>query len=248
EAGLTRVIVIAGPWWDTWWSKALLVLFVGAAISLFMRYRLQQLRKIQVVRNKIASDLHDEVGSTLSSVSLSSAVIKNKLKNGNPEVNVLLDQIDTNTREMLEAMSDIVWAVNARNDNLESVVSRMRAFANEMLEAKGCNIHWSADEQTLQTKLNMEQRKNMYLIYKEALNNVAKYSGCSDVWITISRRGRGIHLSVKDNGKGFDKSQSNRDSLSGNGIANMKARAREAGGSLEIISQVGSGTEIQLSI
>ncbi|MBL0315609.1 MAG: hypothetical protein IPP69_07415 [Flavobacteriales bacterium] len=251
ETGISKTIFIAAPWWGTWWFSTLAVLFFLSAVYLLYRYRLAQQTKLLTVRNNIASDLHDEIGSTLSSISLSSTVIQRKMQDANPEVKTLLQQIGNNTDNMMEAMSDIVWTINAKNDHFENIVNRMRAFAIEIMEPLDCTVHFNVNENLLNLKLDMKQRKNLYLIFKEAVNNAAKYSGCKNFWVNFSRRIDGaVMLQLRDDGKGFsvsDKENGNA-SMGGNGLYNMHNRAAEIHGKLTIKSDPDEGTTLELFI
>ncbi len=249
ENGISKTIIIAAPWWGTWWFRILTLLAFLSGVYVLYRYRLAQQTKLLTVRNNIASDLHDEIGSTLSSISLSSAVIQRKLHDAHPEVKTLLQQIGNNTDSMMDAMSDIVWTINSQNDRFENVVNRMRAFAIEILEPLDCIVHFDIDENILDLKLGMNQRKNLYLIFKEAVNNAAKYSGCKNFWVNFSKRADGnIMLLLRDDGKGFSaETKDNQDvSMGGNGLYNMNKRAEEMHGKLRFESRPGEGTTIEL--
>ena len=227
----------------------MMLLFLASGIYMFYRYRLQQILKLQTVRNRIASDLHDEIGSTLSSISLSSTIIQSKLKGNNAEAERLLRQVSNNTDKMMEALSDIVWAINTKNDRFNNVVNRMRAFAVEMCEPINVNIQFNVSENINDVQLDMQQRKNLYLIFKEAVNNIVKYSGCSNVLIHIGLQGgKMLFMTIKDDGKGFDVPVPGIEEirLSGNGVRNMKKRAQELGGQLTVDSAHGEGTMVQL--
>jgi len=210
---------------------------------------LRQVLKLHDVRNRIASDLHDEIGSTLSSISISSTLIRSKLNESNTDVEKLLQRISNNTDTMMEALSDIVWAINTRNDRFDNAVNRMRAFATEMLEPRNILIHFNVSESISVVQLDMQQRKNLYLIFKEAVNNIVKYSGCRNVWIDVSRQGnKTFVLNIKDDGKGFEATlqTSEQNKQPGNGIINMKKRAEELGGEIAIDSVKGVGTTLHL--
>jgi ligand-binding sensor domain-containing protein/two-component sensor histidine kinase len=248
--GVTEMKFIIYPaWYNTFWFRAGIIILIAAGIYGFYRYRLNQVRKLQAVRNRIASDLHDEIGSTLSSISLSSTIIQSKLNGNNTEVEKLLQQVSSNTDNMMEALSDIVWAINTRNDRFDNVVNRMRAFAIEILEPRDIAIQFNVSEDVKNTHLDMQQRKNLYLIFKEAVNNIAKYSGCKNVCTNISRENKTLLLDVTDDGKGFDVPvlTGEERSLSGNGIRNMRKRAEELGGEIIIDSAPGKGTGLHLS-
>ena len=249
EQGNSIQIIIIPAWYQTWLFRlAILLLVIGGAYS-FYRYRLRQAIKLQEIRNNIASDLHDEIGSTLSSISISSTVIRKKINEDSPEVNNLLSHISTNTDNMMEIMSDIVWAVNTKNDRFENVVNRMRAFAIEILEPAGITLNMHVSSRLDNFTLNMQQRKNLYLVFKEAINNIAKYADCENVRVEIAIRLNKISLKIKDDGKGFsiaDAANARTFQPGGNGLNNLQKRAKELNGKITINSAIGRGTEIIL--
>lgn len=251
-------IIVLPPWWATWWFRISLLLVTGSGIYLFYRYRLHHLMKLQLLRNRIAADLHDEIGSTLSSISLASSAIQYKLKDSTPEVNSLLNRISSNTDEMMEAMSDIVWAVNTKNDRFDNVIHRMKAFSIETLEPLNIQIHFLISPQLNRLTLDMQQRKNLYLVFKEAITNVAKYADCQNLWLELEHDKGILSMTIKDDGKGFNLDRDNNLNTSGqqlevisnhyggSGINNMKKRAEELKGKLSINSALGKGTTVIL--
>ena len=246
ERGAVMQLIITPPWWGTWWFRiAALVMFFGALYA-FYRYRLAQAVKVVRVRERIARDLHDEIGSTLSSVSLFSSVAQKKAADKAPEASELLGRITDSTTQVLEAMNDIVWAVNADNDDLASVIKRMHAFAVSVTEARGCKLHLHADEELKVRRLEMTQRKNLYLIFKEAVNNAMKYADCANLRIELLRDRSSVVLRVVDDGRGFDPNAINGAVGGGNGLGNMHKRAAEIPGDLIITSAPGQGTAVEL--
>jgi len=217
-----------------------IVLLGILSFFVYKNYRTRQKLKLQTLRNKIASDLHDDVGSTLSSISIFSQMAQEQSK----EVNPLLDTIGESSRKMLDAMADIVWTINPENDQFEKIILRMRSFAYELLGAKKIDFEFNADEEVTKMKLSMEVRKNLYLIFKEATNNLVKYSGANKATFNIKAEKDSLTMLISDNGKGFDQQQPSM----GNGLKNMKKRAGEIGGQLLIDSWPGKGTEIQLRV
>ena len=247
--GASIRIVILPAWYQTWWFRLSVLLIIAGGIYTLYRYRLAQQIKLFSIRNNIASDLHDEIGSTLSSISISSTLIQKKMEGNSTEVNGLLNQISNNTDNMMEAMSDIVWAINSKNDRFDNVVNRMRSFAIEILEPENIQLHMQVSEHLNHVKLNMQQRKNFYLIFKEAVNNIAKYAACTNVWVDIESKGGKIMMKIKDNGKDFSSAsikEDNRPQFGGNGLVNMYKRASELKGTIEIDSVVGQGTVVKL--
>ena len=205
-------------------------------------------------RQRIAADLHDEIGSTLSSISLAGTVIQHKLNNSHPEVEGFLQKINHNSQKMMEAMSDIVWAVNTKNDRFEHVLYRMRAFAVEILEPKEVMIHFDVSPHISQLQLDMQQRKNLYLIFKEVIHNAAKYADCKNVWVTLQYAHGRLIMKVRDDGVGFvheafstNNKADLKTGMGGNGIENLYQRAVELKGKLGVDSGPGQGTTVTLT-
>jgi two-component system, NarL family, sensor histidine kinase UhpB len=207
------------------------------SILLYNYYRTRQLLKLQKLRNRIASDLHDDVGSTLSSISIFSELAKEQSK----EVVPMLESIGDSSRKMLESMADIVWTINPENDNFEKIILRMRSFAYELLGAKKIDFEFNADDTVAKMKLSMDVRKNLYLIFKEATNNIVKYANADRAFFSINGTKNNLTMLIRDNGKGFDTNKLSE----GNGLKNMKKRAQEIGAKLLIESGAGVGTTIQ---
>ncbi len=250
EQGKTIDIVILPAWYQTIWFKALVLLLIAGGLYGWYRYRLAQEIKVLNIRNQIAHDLHDEIGSTLSSISISSSVIQRKVQGSNDEAYNMLKQISKNTDNMMESMSDIVWTISTRNDSFESLVNRMRAFAIEILDPYDILFHLDVNEQVKAKSLNMVQRKNLYLIFKEAINNAAKYAGCENVYVTIAMEGNKLQMTVNDDGCGFDTTEKENEvktkSMGGNGMHAMKKRADEMKGKLKIESTKDKGTTVTI--
>lgn len=229
-----------------------LLLVVLTGIIIFYRNRIKQANKIEIMRNRIASDLHDEIGSTLSSISLSSTIIQNKIENNGSDVTNLLTQISENTYNMMEAMSDIVWSINTKHDRFENVVNRMNAFAITIFEPFNCSVIFNSDEYLNELRLDAAQRKNIYLIFKEAMNNAAKYAGCKHIWIDIYKKNNYLTFKIKDDGNGFEFAQNklynHEYNFGGNGLNNMFKRAEELSAALTLNSAIGKGTEIILEV
>ncbi|MBA3647756.1 MAG: hypothetical protein H0W62_04270 [Chitinophagales bacterium] len=241
--GATEHIFIFPPFWRTWWFYTLcLILFCGMLYGIYY-YRLQQILKLQHVRNKIASDLHDDIGSTLSSIVIYSELANEEVKDKSKKASSLLETINENSRTTIEAMSDIVWAINPKNDRFENILQRMRTFASGILEAKNIDLKFDASPSLPGLKLSMEKRKNLYLVFKEAVNNIAKYSSSKTCTIKLWLEGKILNIKIEDDGIGFDLN----DYAAGNGLVSMKRRSEEMKGDLNIQSIKGKGTTIHLS-
>jgi signal transduction histidine kinase len=217
-----------------------LALFVILSFFIYQNYRNRQKLNLQKLRNKIATDLHDDIGSTLSSISIFSQMAQEQSKDTVP----MLETIGESSRKMLDAMADIVWTIKPENDQFEKIIMRMRSFAYELLGAKKIDFEFIADESVEKFKLPMEVRRNLYLIFKEATNNMVKYAGANKAMFAIKGGKNELTMMIRDNGKGFDVSKS----TEGNGLKNMKKRAIEIGGQLIIDSNPGNGTLIEIRI
>jgi len=225
-----------------------LLLFAGAAILFFID-RIQRNRKkqLEAVRARISRDLHDDMGSTLQSISVMSEIARMKSTSSSSESIPILEKIGSASREMVGKMNDIVWAVNPQNDNFENIIFHMRAFGGELLAGKDIELHFKSDSGLNNIRLSMEKRKSFFLVYKEALNNAYKYSGAKNVNVDISRTNHTLKLVVEDDGVGF-KMNEDRLKTGGNGLKNMSTRAAELNGSISISSEPGHGTTVSLSV
>jgi len=217
-----------------------LALFAILSFFIYWNYHARQKLKLLSLRNKIASDLHDDVGSTLSSISIFSQMAQQESKETIP----MLETIGESSRKMLDAMADIVWTIKPENDQFEKILMRMKSFAYELLGAKKIDFEFIADEDVEKFKLPMEARRNLYLIFKEATNNMVKYSGASRAMFAIKGNKNSLTMIIKDDGKGFNLSSS----TGGNGLKNMKRRAVEIGAEFMIYTHPGNGTTIQLKV
>ena len=223
------------------YTLLLLLLSIVIAFIAYRYYALQRLR-LANLRSKISQDLHDEVGATLSGIAMYSYITKTQIKNAEHDaVNISLDLIKDNAAEMVSKLNDIVWVVNPFQDSILAITQRIQDFCNQLAAAKNIEVQFITDKTIDDLKIGMEQRKNIYLICKEAVNNAVKYSGCSLLSIEIKNINRkAIGIKIIDNGKGFDvKSESG-----GNGLINMKNRATEIKAQLIIKSEIAKGTVI----
>jgi len=195
-------------------------------------------KQMQSMRNSIADDLHDDIGSTLSSIAIMSELAKEK----SPEALSLLESIGESTLSLQENMSDIVWAINPRNDRFENVLQRMNQFASEILDAKNIELDFTNDESVHATRLTMGQRKNFYLFFKEVINNAAKYSDAKKIFVSITKKDQHLEMNIRDNGKGFDTSKI----FNGNGMNTLKKRGAELSAYFNIQSIMNEGTAVKL--
>ena len=250
EKVASLAITVVPPVWRRWWFSTLLAMLILAIILGVQRYRVAELLKRQAIRNRIAQDLHDNIGSTLSSISVYSQVarIRNE-ENKDGALNELLSKISSTSNDMISDMNDIVWAINPRNDSMEKIIQRMESFARPLLAMRNIQLTLHYDKEFLQVNLDMEKRKNVYLIFKEAVNNAFKYAGCSEINVELSMVRHQLKMIIRDNGVGFQvQSEETKMTLSGNGLDNIRSRANEMGGDIRIQSQPGNGTSIELTM
>jgi len=238
--------VIKPPYWETWWFRLLLVLAVAFALYRLYLYRVKNILAIERIRERIASDFHDDMGSALSSISIFSEVANKQLHEKAPHEKIvgIIDHISSNSRAMLDAMDDIIWTVDPHNDHFKDLAVRMREFAIPLLEARNISFNINIPRDILNTKVEMEVRKNIFLVFKEAVNNLLKHACCTEMKLWVNRMGDQLELVISDNGKGFDITAEN----SRNGLKNMHKRAREIKGLLEVTTQPGKGTTIRLLV
>ncbi|MBC6988040.1 sensor histidine kinase, partial [Hymenobacter sp. BT491] len=208
----------------------------------------RQLLALEQVRHGIARDLHDDMGSTLSSISILSQVARTHQQQQRPQqAAAVLEQIGESSRRMLDAMDDIVWAINPAHDAVEDVTARMRAFASEALEARGIALAFRVAPEVRGLALAMPARREFFLLFKEAVHNLAKYARCRQATVTLARpAAHRLVLTVQDDGVGFDPQAPAQGG--GHGLANMRARARALGGQLALCTAPGRGTTLTLTI
>lgn len=237
-------ITILPHFYQTGWFSMLIILLAGFLTYFIYRLRLNKLLAVERVRNKVARDLHDDVGSTLSTINILSTMAKTKLLTDPVKTSEYLTKITENSQHMMESMDDIVWSIKPDNDNMQKIVARMREYSSGILEPKDVEIYFRTNGNINDLKLNMETRRDLFLIFKEAINNVAKYAHCTRVDVHIRHESKKLLLTVSDNGKGFNLKLAD----SGNGLGNMQKRAEALGGVISIKSSEESGTEISLEI
>ncbi|MES2516941.1 MAG: ATP-binding protein [Bacteroidota bacterium] len=221
----------------------LIILFLAGFFYALYRFRYEQLLKLQHVREKISRDLHDEVGSTMSGISILGAIIQQKMPD-NLLIRTFTERIVEDSRRVGDTLDDIVWSVKPQNDHLDQLLIRMKRFASDLFDAEDIKYQFDLPEFTDKVKLSMDERYDIYLIYKEAVNNLVKYAKCTEVNVKIEIRKGSLLMQIKDNGIGFNPNlQTER-----NGIRNMRSRTENLGGQIDIFSEIGQGTDIQLEI
>ncbi len=234
---------ILRPVWQRWWFLLLATLLLGWLAYAAHRYRVRRLLELEAIRMRIATDLHDDIGSNLSEIAILSEVLSQQMSAENPKVIEPLSTIAGTSRELVDSMSDIVWAINPKKDQLRELTQRMRQFAVNLFTARNINFRFDAPE-IQDTKIRADVRRQVYLIFKESLNNMVRHSACTEAEIQFGIQDRRLSLTLKDNGMGLLPGRASE----GYGLASMKARAESLGGSLEVSSSPGQGTIVSLAI
>ncbi len=237
---------ILQPVWQRRWFLAIAATMVGLAGYTVYRYRVAQLLKLERMGTRIATDLHDDIGSSLSQIAILSEVSRQRLGQQQDGVGESLAQIANTSRDLVDSMSDIVWAINPRRDRVSDLTQRMREFAGDVFTASEIEFSFRAPAGRLELRLDADLRRQLYLIFKEAVNNAARHSGCTQAEIEFEVAQDRLLLHVRDNGRGFDPKCDAAPGRIGNGLASMRERARAMGGEVEIISQPSLGAAIKL--
>ena len=247
-------IEIVPPFWMTWWFRVIIILGLIGIVGGTVRYlelkkikqkikKLEEKQALEKERTRIARDMHDEIGSNLTRISLLSGIINpraDKEKN-----TIALNQITDSVNETIEKLDEIVWAVNPSNDNLKKLTAYISEYAENYFEVSEIKCRFSFPEFIPEINLSSEKRHNLFLVIKEALNNALKYSQAKRVSISLVVELSFFKITIKDDGKGFSPELISNTS---NGIKNMKERMDLIGGEFEIKSNIGEGTEIGLKI
>lgn len=268
---------ILSPIWLRWWFLTLVALLVIGLLYVIYRYRMARLREVNAalaeanraeedlsrtraerlielarVRTRIATDLHDDIGASLTQIAILSEVARQQNMQGNGASLDPLNRIVNVSNELVETMSDIVWAINPEKDRLQDLIQRMRRFASDLLTAKGVHFDFNTPSYVLEIPLGANARREVFLIFKESLTNIAKHAAATEVKIDFDISQDDLSLSITDNGHGFDLEQSGPALTAwekgGHGIFSMKKRAAELNGKLDIKSEVGRGTTITVRL
>ncbi len=234
---------IQPPFYRTWWFVLTLIVLIAGVVYIIYIQRIRSIIKMERLRAKIASDLHDDIGSTLSSISIMSEIIQKQLDKST-QSGELIHEIGSNAHLMLENMDDIIWVVKPFNDKFHNFEVRIREYAIPLFESKNIQFQFVAPEELANLPLSMEMRRNLFLIAKEAVNNLVKYSQCNQANIIFTYTHSVLTMEIADNGIGFDIAQPSRQ----NGLRNMQQRTRQIGGNIEILSENNRGTRVVLSV
>ncbi|MBV6441855.1 MAG: hypothetical protein DYG98_23410 [Haliscomenobacteraceae bacterium CHB4] len=247
EQGVALAIRVIPPFYRTWWFFVLMALATAGIAAGLLRVRWQQRRRLEKFRESLARDLHDELGSTLSSIRFFSDFANQQIGEDKPQVKPVLQRISESASALSESMQDIIWAMKTKNDQTEDLAARMTEFGYGLLEARNIDFKTHISVDISGKHLHPQVRRNVYLIFKEALNNAAKYSNAKEVELDFVVKKGWLLMKINDNGLGFE-ADSLRAEGGGNGLQNMRKRAADIGGKLDIISGPGEGTSVELRV
>ena len=237
------------PFYATWWFITLALIALGALGLVLYRARVAQLLRVERVRARIATDLHDDIGASLSQIAILAEVARQRLQplaadRLDPEATAPLARIAETSRSLVDSMSDIVWAINPDVDSLSDLVHRMRRFVEDTLGAADLELTFRAPDPSQDLKLGADVRREVFLVLKESVTNIAKHAQATRVDIELQVERRRLRLRVADDGRGFDPTGN----TEGNGVASMRRRVQALGGHLVIDSRPGGGTTISFDI
>ncbi|RJP66161.1 MAG: hypothetical protein C4539_11645 [Ignavibacteriales bacterium] len=237
------VITISQPFWKMWWFFPTIILIISSITAYFFFFRIKQQNEVKKIQAKLSADLHDVIGSGLTEISILSNLAFQEFDSNYAPVKSKLNLISERSHILIGSMSDIVWLINPKPTSLYDLILRLKDIYTPVCEPLKISFKIINLENLENTKLNMNDRQNIYLIFKEAINNSIKYSGCKTISFSIDKDEKEFCFTLKDDGKGFDAALKS----SGNGLLNMKDRAKAIKGNLEILSSPAVGTIIALT-
>ncbi|MDT8347058.1 MAG: two-component regulator propeller domain-containing protein, partial [Flavobacteriaceae bacterium] len=239
RAALSIPIQVKQIFYKKWWFITLIILFAFGVMYVIFQYRLNQALAMERLRTKISSDLHDDVGSMLTGLAMQTEMLEMQATNSLDKSR--LHQITTLSRNTISHMRDLVWSIDSRRDTMGDLIERMRELAEELLLPSNITYQFQTDELNLQKKLDLNCRRNLFLIYKEAITNIVKHSNANNVTINIINKNDACILLIKDNGL-----VKNIENCSGLGLANMKLRCESIKAKLEFDLNNGFGIKVSL--
>ena len=232
------------PVWRRWWFLTLASLVAGAMISAGYRYRVGHLLELERVRTRIATDLHDDIGASLSQIAIQSEVVRLKLTDEDPKIQQRLSEIADTSRELVDSMGEIVWAMQPGQDDHDDLATRMRHFASNIFSAREIEFHFQLLASEKRPELDAAARRQVFLIFKEAVNNIVRHADCSRAVIEFGAGAGLMTLKLRDNGRGIIPGAAGE----GHGIPNMRRRAAALGGTIDMTPGADGGLVTTLSI
>jgi ligand-binding sensor domain-containing protein/signal transduction histidine kinase len=235
---------IAPHFWQTWWFRSVLVALSIAVVALIYRARVARLRALENLRIRIAADLHDDVGSRLTKVAMVTELADREMAKGDPAKPHVQNIIRT-VRDITRAMDEIVWTINPRNDTLENLANYIFHYAQEYFQDTGVKCRLDLPTELPDGRVSTEERHNLFMAVKEALNNILKHAGATEVRIALSLAEGMMVITIGDNGRGY---HALKPDPTGDGLRNMRQRLEKIGGRFEIARNADGGTLITMRL
>jgi signal transduction histidine kinase len=235
--------VISPFWMRAWFLTAVGLSIAGVALAVH-RFRVARAIELERVRTRIATDLHDDIGSSLSRIAILTELLQRRAGPEASAITAPLGRIAGLSRELVDSMSDIVWAINPKRDRWSDIVFRMRRFASDAFTGRDITLTFEAAEVDRSVRLGPDVRREIYLVFKECVHNTVRHSGCTSAKILLGIHGGMLVMTVRDNGRGFDPSAR----FEGQGLASMRFRIENLGGRFDVRSAPGAGTEVRVEI
>ncbi len=254
KAPVTLALTVAPFFWQTWWFRLGIGLLMTSVVVLIVRYiSFRQLRKklhaleqqaaIERERGRIARDIHDDLGNRLTKIELLTGLAQRD--HSTPDKTVShIQHISSTARQATDALDEIVWAINPRNDTLPHLVNYLGQFTVDFLRTASIRYHVDLPDNPPSKSISSEVRHNLFLVVKESLNNIARHAGATEVSMIILASDKSVTVIIEDNGRGFNGSCKNYEA---NGLKNMRQRMVEIGGEFELKTTPGTGTRISFS-
>ncbi|MBZ0178028.1 MAG: hypothetical protein K8F36_01965 [Melioribacteraceae bacterium] len=233
ESGVSLVIIINPPFWLTWWFFVFVASVIIMILFSIYKYRINRILELERLRVKIASDLHDEVGATLTKVSMRAQMLEMQVNDEKEAWS--LKRISEQSREAVSTMQDIVWAIDARNDDFDNLINKMKDTAYSILAEKDIKVNFSISGINSDNKIDIELRQNLYLILKESVHNVMKHSDATETKISLENNKDSLTMIISDNGKTFNQ----KEHYSGQGLRNIEMRAKKINAVCQFINENG---------
>lgn len=244
EEELLLPIYVKPAFYETTWFYLSCLLLASLIIYLFFQNRLEQKLKMERIRTRLSSDLHDEVSGLLSGIAMQTDVLQ--MSTTNPSNKQRLQHIGEVSRKAMSKMSDVIWSIDSRKDKVDELITRMQEHADEILSPIDIAYQIKVERIELQRKLPVTLRQNLYFIYKEAINNVAKHSRADKVDVLLKNEGNHFIMQIRDNGKNEQhKKDKNGSKKTGQGLDNLKMRAYRIDAQIDFAQQ-DKGFEVTL--
>ncbi len=242
-AATSLKIRILPPFWRTLWFQALIFFIVTISLYIIYRYRVHRLLEIERLKLRIAGDLHDEVGSGLSSIALNGDILQKQIEAGQPKPE-LVSRITGNARNLASSLDDIVWLIDPQKETLGDFIDRVRSMARELLTRTTFTMEEKVENDRMEVILRAEVKRNLFLLTKEIFHNIAKHARASSASLHLTYAENRLDILVSDDGQGFNVNQESK----GHGLVSMQKRARELSGHLVINSVAGKGTQVSFNM